>query len=233
LDKSYLLVDNQKMELTPARTRLSLLIARHETNMADLSDRVLGKNVSYIQQYLTKGSPKKLDEEIRQKLGEHFSVDPDVFKEDYVEKSGILPGNAITTITVDELDVQASAGNGATVESNPVVARWTLSRASLRSIGTAPASNLKIIQVIGDSMAPTFFSGQKVLVDTSNRVPTHPGIYVVWDGLGLLVKRVEHIAHSTPPRVRIYSDNPAYSARETELEEANIQGRVVGAWSEY
>lgn len=222
------------MELSPARSRLSELIARHETNMTELSRDVLGKNPAYIQQYIARGQPRKLDEDARNKLASFFDTSPDLFKDDAANnethKTEVMK---LPTITVDELDVQAAAGAGAIVEDNPIVARWTLSRGSLRSIGSTQASDLKIIQVIGDSMAPTFFPGQKVLVDVSHRMPSHPGIYIVWDGMGLLVKRVEHIPNSRPTRVRIFSDNRAYTAWESDLEDANIQGRVVGAWAEY
>lgn len=222
------------MELSPARSRLAELISRHDTNMTVLSRDVLGKNAAYIQQYITRGQPRKLDEDARNKLAAFFETSPDVFKDDAVApNTQKLDIPKLPTITVDELDVQAAAGAGAIVEDNPIVARWTLSRGSLRSIGNAPASSLKVIQVIGDSMTPTFFPGQKVLVDVSHRTPSHPGIYIVWDGMGLLVKRVEHIPNSKPTRVRIFSDNRAYSAWEADLKDANIQGRVVGAWAEY
>lgn len=217
-------------ELTPARARLLELIERHNRNMAEISSQVLNMNASYIQQYISKRTPRKLDEDIRIKLGNYFDVDPDLFKEDYKPLSKI---NHVGMITIDELDTQVSAGDGIDAETSQVIARWTLRKGSIRGTANVASSDLKIIQVVGDSMYPTFVSGQKVIVDISHRVPTHPGIYVVWDGLGLLIKRVEHIAHSSPPRFKIYSDNQIYSAREANLEEVNIQGRVIGAWVEF
>jgi hypothetical protein len=38
------------------------------------------------------------------------------------------------------------------------------------------------------------------------------------------------LPHSEPPRVRISSDNGKYDAYERTLEEAYIQGRVIGQW---
>jgi hypothetical protein len=52
----------------------------------------------------------------------------------------------------------------------------------------------------------------------------------VWDGLGLVVKRVQVLAHSDPTRVKITSDNAKYEAYERTLAEAYIQGRVIGQW---
>ena len=55
-------------------------------------------------------------------------------------------------------------------------------------------------------------------------------MFVVWDGLGLVVKRVEHLPFTDPPRVRITSDNPRYRPYEVALGEAEIRGRVIGRW---
>ena len=55
-------------------------------------------------------------------------------------------------------------------------------------------------------MMPTLHDGDIVLV--GRRTPTPPGVFVLYDGMGLVAKRVEHITNSDPPRVRIISDNP-------------------------
>jgi hypothetical protein len=52
---------------------------------------------------------------------------------------------------------------------------------------------------------------------------------VLWDGLGMVVKRVEFMAYSEPPTVRIISDNVVYRPYERLLGEAYIQGRVIGS----
>jgi phage repressor protein C with HTH and peptisase S24 domain len=49
-----------------------------------------------------------------------------------------------------------------------------------------------------------------------------PGV----DGMGLVVKRLEHVPMSDPPRVRIISDNPHYTPYECTADEINIVGRV-------
>ena len=134
------------------------------------------------------------------------------------------------TLRIDELDVRASAGDGLISESEKVVAEWQLPSEVVRIYSSAPASDLRFITVLGDSMEPTLQPGQRVLVDTGDRTPTPPGIFVVWDGLGLVVKRVQALAHSEPMRVKITSDNPKYEGYERSLVEAYIQGRVIGQW---
>jgi phage repressor protein C with HTH and peptisase S24 domain len=133
-------------------------------------------------------------------------------------------------LRIEELDVRAGAGGGLVGGNEKVVAEWHVPSGIVRGYSTAPQTELRIITVIGDSMEPSLQPGQRVLVDTGDRTPTPPGIFVVWDGLGLVVKRLQVLPHSEPPRVKISSDNAKYDAYERTLEEAYIQGRVIGQW---
>ena len=58
---------------------------------------------------------------------------------------------------------------------------------------------------------PTVLDGDIVLVDLGRSAPTPPGVFVLYDGMGLVAKRLEHIPNSDPPRVRIISDNRSTS----------------------
>lgn len=94
-----------------------------------------------------------------------------------------------------------------------------------QSLGTSP-TNLRILNVEGDSMSPTLIEGDTVLVDMARRAPNPPGIFVLHDGMGLVAKRLEHVPNSEPPRVRIISDNPLYAPYEGIADEINIVGRI-------
>ena len=134
-------------------------------------------------------------------------------------------------LKIGELDVRASAGSGGlSAEAENIVAEWQIPSGMIRQYTSAPAHELRIITVMGDSMEPTLLPGQRILVDTGDRMPSPPGIFVVWDGLGLVVKRLQVVPHSEPPRVRIGSDNGKYEPYERSLAEAYIQGRVIGEW---
>lgn len=131
---------------------------------------------------------------------------------------------------VEELDVSASAGEGANVEGAEVVRTWLMPR-DVVSIATESAiDGVKIVRVKGDSMVPTYNALDRILVDTGDTLPSPGGVFIVWDGLGLVVKRVQVVAHSDPVRVRITSDNAKYDPYERMLGEAYIQGRVIGKW---
>jgi phage repressor protein C with HTH and peptisase S24 domain len=132
--------------------------------------------------------------------------------------------------TIEELDVRAAAGAGAMVESEGKIGEWSLPSTLVRVASNSAAEAIKILTVVGDSMPSSFRPYDKVMVDTLDRNPTPPGIFVVWEGLGLVVKRVMALPHSDPPAVRIISENPDYPPYERTLDEAYIQGRVLGKW---
>ena len=146
-----------------------------------------------------------------------------IFANGAVSKSDI-------TANIAELDVQASAGPGS-APGNVIVeaAAWNVPRDWLRSFTQAPFSDIKIISVLGDSMAPTLAPGHKLIVDTNPQAykPSPPGIFVIWDGVGLVVKRLEVLSATDPLRIRLSSDNPAYAPYEALLDDINVQGRVV------
>jgi phage repressor protein C with HTH and peptisase S24 domain len=89
----------------------------------------------------------------------------------------------------------------------------------------AQPDDLKLVYVQGDSMEPSLSHNDMVLADTSKVQPSPPGLFVIFDGVGLVVKRLEMAGASG--NVRITSDNPQYPPYEHTLEEVQIIGRVV------
>jgi len=84
-----------------------------------------------------------------------------------------------------------------------------------------------LMEVEGQSMEPVLMSGDQVLIDRRKTNPSQPGIFSLWDGYGLVVKWVERVHDSDPPRLRVMSENKRFSDYEVLAEEARIIGRVV------
>jgi phage repressor protein C with HTH and peptisase S24 domain len=59
-------------------------------DMRPISERI-GKNVTYIQQFLTKGVPRRLPEDVREKLAPILEVEPDQLKPGTVGKTSTNP----------------------------------------------------------------------------------------------------------------------------------------------
>jgi len=128
-------------------------------------------------------------------------------------------------VSVASVKVEAAMGGGSIVsEENPdkpyfFRASWLRDRLNVSS------NDLRIITVRGDSMQPTLFDGDIVLVNVTQKQPTPPGVFVLFDGVGLVVKRLEFVPDMGV--VRIISDNPQYSQYKRSPNEINIIGRVV------
>lgn len=131
---------------------------------------------------------------------------------------------------VGEYDVYASAGGGAVMESENVVAEWQFPAQWLRVEIGSSLRDLAVITIEGDSMVGTLDPGDKVVIDVARKTPSPPGVFIVYDGLALVAKRLEYIEGSEPPSVRILSDNDRYRPYERTLDEVNIVGRVRGRW---
>ena len=131
---------------------------------------------------------------------------------------------------VREIDVRASAGPGAFNDGiEEAKATWLFPDPVIRHEFRAQAQDLYMVTIDGDSMEPLLASGDRILIDTSQRIPVPPGIFVIWDGMGIVAKRVEHVPHSDPTKIVIKSINPEYQTYEREAEEVNIVGRVIWA----
>lgn len=128
---------------------------------------------------------------------------------------------------VPELTVEISAGGGALVEREEPHRHWYFARDILRhEIGVEPNA-AKIIRVKGDSMNGVLENRDLVMIDTSDRNPSPPGVFALWDGFGDVIKRVEHIPNSDPPRLVISSAHEGYRTYEMTADEIRIIGRVV------
>lgn len=145
------------------------------------------------------------------------------------------PDPARPSILIPEYDVRPMGGDGGADIPEPgehghvVVGMWSMPRALLSAFAADPDA-VRVIQVAGDSMEPDYPAGERLMVDTSHRVPSPDGIYVLWDGYGLILKRIALVPGVTPRRVRIMSINPDYPTHEVAVEDIHINGRVIGRW---
>lgn len=140
------------------------------------------------------------------------------------------------SLRIREFDVSPQAGYGTILdeqcgiaEGNPVVASWSIPKNYIESY-LPNSEHLAIVRVIGNSMEPELFAGDRVLVDTDHKIPSPDGLYVVWNGLGVVIKQLQIVPRSSPPIVRVISVNSTYPTDEVPLHDLIINGRVVGKW---
>ena len=125
-----------------------------------------------------------------------------------------------------EVEVEAAAGAGAWNDDFVhEKARWRLPEAMVRHEGDADPEALRILRVRGNSMEPELRDGDRIFVDTARTVPAPGELFVLWDGAGLVVKRVE--ALTGEGRLRLVSAHPDYPPYERPADEVHIVGKVL------
>lgn len=203
------------------RATLEQLIRDRGADFAGLS-KLLGRNPAYVQQYIKRGTPRRLAEEDRRVLARYFGVDETVL--------GGTPGMVADDgmIIVPRLDVQASAGPGAFDSEEKRLGRIGFDSAWLRRVGLGGGGpgRLSMIKVDGDSMSPSLSDGDEILVDGEDGAARlRDGIYVLRIEEALVVKR---LALGPGGRLSVRSDNDAYPGwPDLEPGAVDVVGRVV------
>ncbi|WEK47585.1 MAG: S24 family peptidase [Candidatus Andeanibacterium colombiense] len=208
---------------TDPRERLAELAEGREVSLAALS-RLIGRNGTYLQQFITKGSPRRLSEDDRRTLAQFFGVG-EAELGGSAEKSYEPVRDAVRDggwAEVPRLPLGASAGPGTLAADELPFDSFRFSTRWLREQGLDPKM-LSAIAVAGDSMEPELRDGDEILVDRAPR-PFRDGVHVVRMGDALHVKRVQLLR---PGYLVLVSTNAAYPPLEVPAGEVEVIGRVV------
>lgn len=223
------------------RQTLERLIHARGVSFAGVS-QLLGKNPAYIQQFIKRGTPKRLDERDRRILAQFFGVSEQQLGALDEALPVVRPGQGTRVDParasarglpsrmrlIPRLAVGASAGAGALPEDESPLAEIAFDEAWLRRLG-AGSDAVTMIQVEGDSMTPTLSDGDDILVamasDAAKR--RRDGIHVLRMDDALIVKR---LAFRPDGRLSVTSDNGLYpSYDDVAPESVAIVGRVIWA----
>jgi hypothetical protein len=183
------------MILDPIRTRLLELLEERGSDLKKAS-LAIGKNAAYVHQFVYRHTPKVLPEDVREALARYLAVDdaelrhPDVpprKPRSDADSDGIRRRRGKPVVegfsAISEIDVRASAGPGSIhdgIEESKET--WLFPDTVVRHEFRARSQDLHIITIDGDSMEPLLSPRDRILIDTSQRVPVPPGIFVIWDG---------------------------------------------------
>jgi phage repressor protein C with HTH and peptisase S24 domain len=201
--------------MVDVRSTLAGLADEAGTSLAWLS-RALGRNDAYLQQFVKRGTPRRLDEEDRRWLAAYFNVDERAL--------GGTAGGDATMVAVRRIDAEAHAGAGGLVEDDRNGGEERIDPRVVARLGVSPAT-LTMITAHGDSMEPLIHDGDALFVDMADRrLSSRPGIFVIRLDGALLVKRVSRIGLE----VQVASDNPVTPAiAPVRADRVSVIGRVV------
>ena len=212
------------------RTRLLELSKERGASLASLSE-LLGRNPTYLQQFIKKGSPRKLEEGDRRTLARFFGVGEGELGGPVEAGGGVSQENSYVQsrnsdetewVEVARLNIGASAGPGALPVDESAYDAFRFSRRWLAEQGLEGAQ-LSAITVEGDSMEPLLNDGDEILIDRAPRA-FRDGVHVIRLGDTLMVKRV---AQAGAGRYSLLSQNLAYPPVDVRAEEMEVIGRVV------
>lgn len=152
---------------------------------------------------------------------------PDVFVAASESASPFAFSSWAEFVQVPRYDIRASAGPGALVDGEHVLNHMAFREDWLRHVLRLNPARLALIDVDGDSMAPTLAHGDMILVDTTEGEGVREGIYVINLGGGLLVKRLRPLMDGS---IEVASDNTRYATEVVpaeQLDQLKVVGRVV------
>lgn len=201
--------------MVDVRSTLAGLADEAGTSLAWLS-RALGRNDAYLQQFVKRGTPRRLDEEDRRWLAAYFNIDERAL--------GGTAGGDASMVAVRRIDAEAHAGAGGLVEDDRNGGEERIDPRVVARLGVSPAT-LTMITAHGDSMEPLIHDGDALFVDMADRrLSSRPGIFVLRLDGALLVKRVSRIGLE----VQVTSDNPDTPAiAPVRADRVAVIGRVV------
>jgi Peptidase S24-like len=215
--------------MVDARDTLERLMNDRGDSSVALS-RLLGRNAAYVQQFIKRGVPRKLDEEDRRTLARYYGVAEATLggPVDVIPATVARKRNGL--ISIPQLAIGASAGPGALTDIEQVVARFGFDAAWLRRLTSTP-DLVSAINVEGDSMTPTLADGDDILVDRGDAGDRlRDGIYVIRIDDALNVKRlaVNPTQSKDVRSITVRSDNAAYpSWPDVPAARVDVIGRVI------
>jgi len=210
------------MHETPS-DRLKFLMNLLKINIKEFSVKT-GIPYRTIQSYLLK--ERQPNYENLQKIATHLCVnlnwlltgEGEPFVKKPVEKADVED-----FVYVPVVSGRISAGGGL-IPDTSIELRLAFRRDWIQRHGDP--RNMSLIRVSGDSMEPTLYSGDIVLVDHNrNYIDPQGGIYAIAIDDIIMIKRLQMIYPAM--KIRIISDNPRYETFELEPDRVVINGKVI------
>jgi len=193
------------------REALDGLISERGETYASIS-RLLGRNSAYIQQFIKRGSPARLDQSDIALLALHFDVPKEV-----------LGGKEWPTVgqrSIIKVPLLNGTGNDSRSQWRLVDAAW------LGRLCDQPAS-VAILPIVGEAMEPTLCNGDEVMISrVRTQESVREGLYAIRGSSEIFVRRIA--IDPTKNRLTVLTDHPAYpSWQGIQRKGVDIVGRVI------
>jgi len=208
------------MEEVEVRLALDRAIRARGETYASLS-RVLGRNATYIQQYVRRGVPRRLEVADRRTLARHLDIAE-------TELGGDEPGTSVVPRPADAV----SAFDYVLIpqlEPGDTSFGFAFQSGWIDTLASDGVERLALMRVTGDAMLPTMVPGDHLIVDTADGPgKLRDGLYALRLDGAMIVKRFA--INPANRKLTIISDNPTYPDWEhCDPALLEVIGRVVWA----
>ncbi len=204
-----------------ARAALDRELRTHGHTYASLS-RLLGRNPTYIQQYVRRGVPRMLEAVDRQKIARHLGIAPSAIGE---------PDETPLPVAARPSDAAAPTDFVRIRALQPAAAAFGLAfHASwVGELASGAVDALALLRVEGDAMLPTLVPGDHLVIDTGDGAGClRDGLYALSLDGALIVKRLA--INPASRSATVASDNQSYPDWVgCDAAALTIVGRVVWA----
>lgn len=112
-------------------------------------------------------------------------------------------------------------------KQSPTEDSWTIPARLLKPHTAAAPEQIRIFTVQEADMAPDFMPGEHVLVNMADVMPSPPGVFIVSDGMGHIIRRCEYVPHSNPALVKLSAASGKYDSHTLPLKDAGLVGRLI------
>ena len=219
-------VNKTRIDPRVARDRLHDLIRRTPGESCASLSRSLGRNHAYIQQYIQRGQPQFLKQDDIRRIADRLGVNAEYLTLSSASSASGFQEHDDSIVFIPMLslaDAVTSAGRPKRVPGADSIPFRALMLAQLDVSDTA---SLAVCHAQGDSMMPTFGSGDLLLVDMSVQQVQRDGLYLVAVASGTHEKRIS--VNPVTGRLTLRSDNPLYPVwPDCPPDQVTVLGRII------
>lgn len=104
---------------------------------------------------------------------------------------------------------------------------WVMPASVFNQRTNASPEDIKIFQIQEKTMEPDYNLGEHVVIDLSNKTPSPPGVFIISDGFGHLIRQCEYIPKSNPPEIKISALKQGFQPQILKEQDFKIIGKVI------
>jgi len=207
------------MEEVDARQALDAVIRKSGETYASIS-RLLGRNPTYVQQYIKRGIPRRLDDTDLRRIARRLEIPPADIGAHADTPHPLVSHTTDVVRSSDYLRLE-SIGPDTHGPALAFHAGWVAGLASNR------VESLALLRVEGDSMLPALAPGDQLLIDRDDAdARLRDGLYVLRIDGAVIVKRLA--VNPSSRKITILSDNDSYPMWDScDASLLDVVGRVV------